>query len=67
MASTREAGPRVWVKLRLAMDYDLLAAHPTRMLTFKTDVAAWLKEVVQDTTYIYGTGMCAYVLWDFHN
>lgn len=52
----REAGPRVWVKLRLGMDYDLLVASPQRLAQFKSDVAQWLREVVGNTKYIYGTG-----------
>jgi hypothetical protein len=52
----REAGARVWVKLRLGMDYDLLVAQPQRLAAFKSDIAHWLREVVGVTKYIYGTG-----------
>jgi hypothetical protein len=54
--AVREAGARVWVKLRLGMDYDLLVAQPQRLAAFKSDIAHWLREVVGDTKYIYGTG-----------
>lgn len=55
----KEAGQRLWVKLRLSMDYDLLVAQPLRVAQFKHDVAHFLREVVGDTKFVYGTGGCA--------
>lgn len=55
---SKVAGQRLWVKLRLSMDYDLLVAQPLRVAQFKHDVAHFLREVVGDTKFVYGTGGC---------
>jgi hypothetical protein len=61
---SKEAGQRLWVKLRLSMDYELLVAQPLRVAQFKHDVAHFLREVVGDTKFVYGTGV--FVCWWWH-
>lgn len=52
----KQPGKKIYTKLKIDTDYDVLAVSPLKMAHFKTDLVQWLKSVAASPEYIYGAG-----------
>jgi hypothetical protein len=52
----REAGKKIYTRIKIDTDYDVLVTSPLRMARFKTDLLQWLRSGASTPEYVYSAG-----------